>query len=258
MPVMRRRLILKIIIVISLSCSVSTICLADTFSSRLTPGEKLRYELRWENIPAGEMLLEIRPITTIAGTQAYHFVLIAKSNAAVDIFCKIRDRIDAYADTGMTHSVYYQKGQSGDRKREEMIEFDWQEGKAHYTDSGQKYTPLDLMPGSFDPLSAFYFTRLTISENNPTVKRPVTDGKRSFIGNANVVGRETITLKNGKTYDTYCLEPDVGLFGGIFKDSKKPQFRVWVTADEKRIPVQIKSKVKVGYFIGELTSVEGI
>ena len=258
MSIMRMNRVLQILIVILINSFITANCLADTPAGRLTPGEKLRYELRWENVPAGEMLLEILPMTTIDGIPAYHFVMIAKSNPAVDIFCKIRDRIDAYADSGMTHSVYYLKCQSGDRKRKEMIQFDWRESKAHYTDSGQAYSPLDLMPGSFDPLSAFYFTRMMISEDHRTVKRPVTDGKRSFIGNAEVVGRETISLKNGKTYDTYCLEPDVGLFGGIFKDSKAPRLRVWVTADERRIPVQIKSKVKVGYFIGELTAAEGI
>ena len=50
----------------------------------------------------------------------------------------------------------------------------------------------------------------------------------------------------------------MGLFGGVFKESKNPQLLVWVTADERRIPVQIKSKVKVGYFIGELIAMERV
>ncbi len=231
---------------------------ANPVAGRLTPGEKLTYALRWGTIPAGELQLEIRPVTTFHGKEVFHFVMTAKSNSAVDLFVKIRDRIDAYADTRMTHSVFYHKGQTGDRKRKETIEFDWLESKAHYTDTGQRYTPIELQPGSFDPLSAFYFTRLMISEENPSVERPVTDGKRNYMGNATVVGRETITLNNGKTYDTYCLKPDLGLLGGAFKNSKAPQLLLWVTADEKRIPVQIKSKVKVGHFTGELVSAEGV
>ena len=249
---------LILIITISIGYTQAENSLAYAAASHLTPGEKLTYELRWENIPAGLLQLEIQPMTTIGGQRAFHFVMTAKSNAAVDFFVKIRDRIDAYADPDMTHSVYYQKGQNGERKRLEVIEFDWQKSKAHYTDSGLRHAPLELIPGSFDPLSAFYFTRIMISEDNPKVELPVIDGKKSFMGNAHVVRRETITLKNGQTYDTYCLEPDMGLFGGVFKESKKPQLYVWVTADEKRIPVQIKSKVKVGHFIGELVSVEGI
>jgi hypothetical protein len=246
------------IIAISIYFTLTATGLANSTVNRLMPGEKLTYELRWENIPAGVLQLEIRPIITIGGTRTYHFVMTARSNSAVDFFVKIRDRIDAYADTGMTHSIYYQKGQSGERKRDEVIEFDWEESKARYTDTGRTHAPIELIPGSFDPLSAFYFTRMMISEQNPKVERPVTDGKRSFMGNTSMVRRETITLKNGKTYDTYCLKPDMGLFGGVFKESKNAQMLVWVTADEKRIPVQIKSKVKVGHFIGELVSAEGV
>ena len=252
------QLIITIIGVISFGFFMDTESMANPAANRLTPGEKLTYELRWENIPAGEMQLEIHPITSIDGTRAFHFVLTARTNSVVDIFFKIRDRIDAYADADMTHSIFYRKGQSGERKKDEMIEFDWQDGRAQYSESKQKHAPIELMPGSFDPLSAFYFTRMVISENNPTVNQPVTDGKKNFIGNAELVRRETITLKNGQTYDTYCLKPDVGLFGGVFKDSEDPQLFVWITADERRIPVQIRSKVKVGRFFGELTSAEGI
>ncbi len=255
---MKAQRISAIITAILICFSMPAICVANSTVNRFIPGEKLTYELRWENMPAGVLQLEIHPITTIGGTQAYHFTMTVRSNSTVDFFIKIRDRTDAYTDLPMTHSIYYQKGQSGQSKREEVIEFDWQQSKARYTDTGRAHAPIELMPGSLDPLSAFYFTRMIISEENPKVKRPITDGKKSYMGNVSMIRRETITLNNGKTYDTFCLKPDMGLFGGVLKESRNAQLFVWVTADEKRIPVQIKSKAKVGHFIGELVSVEGI
>lgn len=224
-----------------------------------SPGEKLKYALRWENIPAGELRLEILPITTVNGNQVYHFVMTAKTNSTVDIFHKIRDRIDAFADTDMTRSVLYTKEQNGSRGlRKEEVRFDWDAGQVQFKDLSNTHAPIELQPGSFDPLSAFYYTRLAISGQTPLVKRPVTDGKRSFIGNAQVIGRETVTLQNGNKYNTLILQPDIGLFGGVFKGDKKAKLRVWITDDDKRIPVQIKVKVKVGHFIGELVSAEGV
>lgn len=235
------------------------ISIADTANIQFTPGEKLKYTLRWENIPAGELQLEIRPITTINDVPAYHFVLIAKSNSAIDLFYKIRDRIDAYANTQMTRSEYYQKTQTGRKKaRNESAVFDWLNEKVQYTDSGVPQKPVNILPGSFDPLSAFYYTRMAISEINTHIELPVTDGKKNMIGKARITGRETITLQSGNSYDTLILEPDISLFGGIFKESKDAKLHVWVTSDERRIPVQIKAKVKVGHFIGELVSVTGV
>ena len=224
-----------------------------------TPGERLKYELRWENIPAGEALLAVESIKDLNGTPAYHFVMTARSNAFVDLFYKVRDRIDAYTDTRMTRSILYQKKQrEGEHLREERIEFDWQNGQALYSNYGKTDDPVELMPGSFDPLSAFYFTRMALAGEVEQVQRPVTDGKKNIIGRARIIGREMITLKNGMTFDTYCIEPDMRHIGGVFKESEDARIRIWVTADDKRMPVQIKSKVAVGHFIGELVSAEGI
>ena len=59
------------------------------------PGEKLTFILKWEMIPAGEATLEVLPMEIFKGVKSYHFVLTAKSNNFIDIFYKVRDRIDA-------------------------------------------------------------------------------------------------------------------------------------------------------------------
>jgi Protein of unknown function (DUF3108) len=223
------------------------------------PGEKLQFELRWENVPAGEATMEVLSVKTINGTQVYHFVLTAKSNNFIDFFYKVRDRVEAYADLGMNHSIqYYQDQREGRYKKKVAVAFDWEKNQAHYSRKGKgKKPPLDLIPGSFDPLSAFYFTRLADFKVDATIERPVTDGKKNVMGRAKVVARETIELKSG-TYDTFLIEPDIKDIGGVFKKSKNAKIQVWVTADENRIPVRIKSKVVVGHFIGDLISAEGI
>jgi hypothetical protein len=45
--------------------------------------------------------------------------------------------------------------------------------------------------------------------------------------------------------------------GGVFEKSKNARIRLWVTADERRILVKVKSKVVVGSFTGELISAAG-
>lgn len=222
-----------------------------------SPGENLKYKMRYDNIPAGEIVFEVKPMETIRGTEAYHFVMTTKSNGFVDMFYKIRERIDAYADPEMTRSILFKKRQTeGKHKRDVTIDFDWRQQTARYTNFDVAHPPIDLAPGSLDPLSAFYYTRLAIHDETSRMERPVTDGKRNFMGSASVVRREQITLSNGSVYDTYCLVPDMGLFGEVSKTEKTPTLFLWVTADDKRIPVRIQTKVKVGQIIGELDSAE--
>ena len=222
------------------------------------PGEKLTFVLKWTIIPAGESVLEVLPMETLDGVRTYHFLLTAKSNSFIDAFYKVRDRIDAYTNTEMTHSVLYKKKQrEGNSHKDVIVKFDWQNKKAQYTNLNERRPPIDIMPGSFDPLSAFYFVRFFDFQKTSTIERPVTDGKKCIIGRLSVIRRETLKLNSG-TYDTYLIEPELKHIGGVFEKSKDAKIQLWVTADKRRMPVKIKSKVVVGSFVGELVSATGL
>jgi len=231
-------------------------------NSAFMPGEKLVFELRWAFITAGTATLEVLPMQTINGQPAYHFALTAKSNAFLDTLYKVRDRIDAFADADLTHSVHYLKKQrEGNTIRDIEVQFDWENLKTRYlkTEKGggeDKLTP--VMAGSFDPLSAFYFVRGTEKVTAGTViERPITDGNKNVTGRVTVVKRETIKVK-GTAYDTFLVEPELKEVGGVFEKSKNARIQIWVTADHRHIPVRLKSKVIVGSFVGDLVSAAGL
>jgi hypothetical protein len=222
------------------------------------PGEKLTFELRWTIIPAGESTLEVLPMKTIDGIKAYHFQLTAESNSFVDVFYKVRDRIDSFVSADVTHSILYKKKQhEGNTRRDIVVNFDWRNKKAQYTNFNEKKPSIDILPGSFDPLSAFYFVRLADIKEKSTIERPITDGKECIIGRLSVIKRETVHLKIG-TYDTFLVEPELKHIGGVFEKSKNAKIQLWVTADKRKIPVKIKSEVVVGSFVGELVSATGL
>jgi hypothetical protein len=222
------------------------------------PGEKLTFQLRWTVIPAGESTLEVLPMKAIDGINAYHFVLTAESNAFVDVFYKVRDRIDAFVNADVSHSILYKKNQhEGNTRRNIVVNFDWLHKKAQYTNFNEKKPPIDILPGAFDPLSAFYFVRLADFKEKSTIERPITDGKECIIGRLAVIKRETVHLKIG-TYDTFLVEPELKHIGGVFEKSKNAKLQLWITADKRKIPVKIKSEVVVGSFVGELVSATGL
>jgi hypothetical protein len=222
------------------------------------PSEKLTFQLKWTFVPAGEGVLEILPMETINGVKAYHFVLTARTNSFIDCLYKVRDRIDAYTDIEMNHTILYKKKQrEGKTKRDVVVDFDWDNNKAQYSTLENVREPIDVLKGSFDPLSAFYYIRLFDLKEKLIIERPVTDGKKCIIGKAFVIKRETLKLAIG-TYDTYLIEPEIKHVGGVFEKSKNAKIQVWVTADKRRMPVKIKSKVVIGSFVGELVSATGL
>ena len=73
------------------------------------------------------------------------------------------------------------------------------------------------------------------------------------MGRVNVVGRETIRV-GGRAYATVVLEPvleDVELFSS----SENTGIRIWITADERQVPVLVESRVAFGLFRAELRKV---
>lgn len=228
---------------------------AETDSLPFGPGEKLEYILRWENVPAGSAFLRVLPMTTMNGEKALHFTMTVDSNRFVDLFYKVRNRIDAFSDLKMTRSLYYRKKQKeGRHVRDEEIRFDWNRNLVSYANFGSEREPIRVEVGSFDPLTALYFIRLAPLAPGQEILRPITDGKKNVIGRLLVRERETITLQDGRRFDTYRVEPDISHIGGVFKKSDNARIDLWLTADNRRIPVRIQSRVVVGSFIGELVS----
>jgi len=157
----------------------------------------------------------------------------------------------------VTRSLLYIKEQhEGNAKRDVVVNFNWDNLTAQYFNFNKKEKTISILPGSFDPLSVFFFSRLLDLKVDEMVTSPVTDGKKCIIGNARIVKKETISLANGN-YDAYLLEPELKHIGGVFEKSENAKIQLWVSADRRRIPLKIKSKVVVGSFVGELVSAEG-
>jgi hypothetical protein len=252
----RARMATRIAVIFLVGAMTHLVCQSETTKAAVNhlpfaPGEKLTFQVRWSFIPAGKVVLQILPIETLDGLTAYHFVMTARTYPLVDIFYKVRDRIDSYTDTQMTRSLLYQEQSTGRRPKDVTVTFNWKKGEVQYSNFGEKRPPIPLLSGAFDPLSIFYAFRLSDLSKNTRLEAPVSDGKKCVVGRATVIKRETVFLVSG-AYDTYLVEPELRHIGGVFEKSPSAKMKIWVTADEKRIPVIIKSKVKVGSFVAEL------
>ncbi len=237
---------------IYLGLSLSTVT-ADTTEPPFQPGEELVFRIKWSFIPAGTAILKVLPKESFKGKPVNHFSLTVKSNTFVDTFYKVRSQIDGWTDNAVKRSLLYKKRQNeGRHRRNVVVTFDWPANTVHYRDYIKNKTrSATLLPGAFDPLSAaYYFRKLKIARHSEIVY-PVCDGKKCVMGRGRVVDREMIEI-NKVRYDTWVIVPELKNLGGVFKKSKNAKIKLWVTADHRRLPVKLTSKVIVGSFVGEL------
>lgn len=219
------------------------------------PGEKLHYNVYWAGIKAAEATLEILPMTDLNGNPAWHFVMIAETTSLVAAIYPVHDRIDSWAEADMSRTLRYTESK---RKRFSTknisIFFDWETNTAH-TEKDKKKQIVELKPGSFDPLSIFYFFRMQDLREGLELSRPVADRKRCVQGIAHVRGRQTVH-SGGQQWDTWLVEPDLSHVQNVFEKNPDALVQIWVTADERRLPVMFKSKITVGSFTSELVKIE--
>ncbi|MEW6441069.1 MAG: DUF3108 domain-containing protein [bacterium] len=229
---------------------------AGSPSSAFQPGERLTFDLRWNSIPAGTAVLSVEPVTAVGGVAAHHFLMTVRSSPFLDLFYKVRDTIEAFANLEMTHSLLHRKTlREGGYRADVVVRFDWTMNTARYENRGKQKEPIAVPSGTFDPLSVCYFLRLQDLAVGQELQAPVSDGKKSVMGKIRVLGKERVEVPAG-AYDAFKLEPELKHLGGVFKRSKAAKMQVWISSDERRLPVKVKSEVKVGHFSAVLASVD--
>ena len=218
-------------------------------------GERMVYRAMWGIIPAGEAVIEVLPIRrhrwgqgpSLRHDDHHEFPRSTYST-------KSARRQDSFTDIPMTRTLQYRKNNTGDHPRDVIVTFDWDSRTATYASFGNAEKPVEILPGSFDPLALFFVIRTYRLKLGDVIEIPITDGKKCITVRASVAGRETLTI-DGKVYDTYLVIPDMERLQGVVPQKGDPSLKIWFSADQRQVPVKIQSKVAVGSFVFELVSV---
>ena len=187
------------------------------------------------------------------GEPASHFSLTARSLPWLDLFHKIRDRVDSYTDAAVSRSLLYTKVQQGKHKKDIKVLFDWQKGTTQYRNRQEPAITANIAPGTLDPLAAYFFFRRLDFRVGDVVVKPVSDGKKLEEGKATVLARQMVSVPAG-TFDTFLVEPDMRKAGGIYDKSENGRLQVWLTADGNHLLIKAESKIALGSVIAELIS----
>jgi hypothetical protein len=203
-------------------------------------GERLKFSVRYGFIKAGYAYLEVDDLKEWNGRPVYALVARAESNSFFNRIYKVRNRIESLWDTSGHFSWRYAENrrEGGYRAKNEIV-FDYGKGEAVYHD-GRSFPIPDQVQ---DALSSFYYTRLQPLPLGGTVTFDYHASRKSQPLEVRVLGRERVSVPAGE-FDCIAIEP-VLKAGGIFKN--KGRLVIWLTDDERRMPVQMKSKVTVGH-----------
>jgi hypothetical protein len=216
-------------------------------------GEKLVYDVNFGFITAGIAEMAIPKMKRISGRDAYHITFKVNSVPSFDPFFKVRDRYETYMDAeGLFPWRFGQHVREGNYKRDFSAFFDQRRGKAK-----TKKGTYDIPKYTHDIVSAFYFAR-TIDYDTLEIgdKIRLQNFFKDKVHPLDVVyhGKETIDVAAGK-FECLIIEPLVKE-GGLFKS--EGSIFIWLSDDDLKIPVKVRTKVIIGSIDAELKSYEGL
>lgn len=251
------KIIILIVVLFIVAITLSIAQKKDEFrkqpNNAFREGEKLTFDVKYGFVTAGIASFEIPAIKKISGRNAYHVTFEVNTVPTFDNFFKVRDRYETYIDVeGIFPWRFEQHIREGKFSRDFSAFFDQRKGNAK-TSGGQFEIPKYVN----DIVSAFFYAR-TLDYSNLKVgdKIPLKNFYKDKVYDLDVVyhGKETIEVDAGK-FECIIVEPLVQE-GGLFKS--EGSILVWMTNDEAKMPVRVKTKVVVGAIDADLTSYKGV
>ncbi|MBI5624867.1 MAG: DUF3108 domain-containing protein [Elusimicrobia bacterium] len=215
--------------------------------------QTLVFDVSWGVIGVGQSTLEMSRLVDFNGRPAYEIVSRAVSNGFCDTFFKVRDVNYSWLDARTLSSLGYLKNlREGHFYRDEWTLFDhaakrylakWA-GRDHHYSVRQGTIPVPVQ----DILSSMVFIRTQELKEGAEIILDV-NTKENWPLVVKVVKRTKVKVPAGR-FDTFLLEPALRKEGIFIQKGKR--LRVWVTADERRIPVLMKVEVFFGHITAAL------
>lgn len=214
--------------------------------------EKFEYKISWLGITAGYGSIESSMMADEGGRRIIHIKARGDSVGMLSIICKIRDRMESYIDMEKQYSLKCIKDfREGFYKKKETTRFDQEKHKAYVNEK-----TIDILPEAKDPFACLYYIRAQKLVVGEALILNAYDNRKNHRLRVSVLKKETIKIGKN-TYETILIEPVLeGLNLEGVLEVKDRKIKVWLTDDERRIPVKVKMKITFGSIVVELVNPE--
>lgn len=218
--------------------------LGNSSASAFSAPEKLIYDVTYTGVKSAVTVHEVSE-----HGDELRMVSTTKSTSWMSTFFPIDDRTESVltrgdgADFG-TPKYYRQRISEGNYRALREAHFDPQRQSVETRDLIKRKVKTEPMGArTYDSLSCIYFIRTLDLAPGKSVSLNIYDAKRVWKAEIKVLRREEVRTPLGK-FKTVVVQPQLRSPDG--KPPRAGDMTVWITDDQRRIPVMMTSKAKVG------------
>lgn len=223
-------------------------------------GEKITYSIRYFALEAGKFTFEVKPFKEINNRKVFHFYISARTSSIFAWVYKLKDYAESFWDVE-TQRPYLMKIYGNESRfiREVQTTFDWDRKQARYQakimevgkglDEEDKTWALTDKSAQ-DVVSAIYYLRTEKLQVGKIFNFSVAERGKNIPLRATVIREEMLKTSAGN-FQTYVVQPTFSTNGNW---KQKGDITIWLTKDERKVPIQFEAKIKVGTIRGRLHS----
>ncbi len=210
-------------------------------------GEQMDFSVGWEFINAGYATMQVTGNAT-----GWQVETRARTNRFLDMFKKVRDTITARGiciGDRMQSTVFDIEQHENRYHAVKKTRFLWKRHRATFTQNG-KTDSYRVPAGHLSVIDAFFLVRAMKLEAGKTLTIPIFDSRKRYELEVRVSKRrKKFKAPWGGFVDCIEVEPKLKT-EGIF--SSKGKIKIWMTDDDRHIPLKMTAKIKIGHIVAIL------
>ncbi|MCK4640767.1 MAG: DUF3108 domain-containing protein [Candidatus Marinimicrobia bacterium] len=211
-------------------------------------GERIEYSTWFNFVKGGVSSLEVVSFDSLNSIPVYHIRSVTESNPFFDRFYKVRDKMDSWIDVSGLYSRKFRKSlREGRYRKKYSVRFDY-----HQMQAISQNDTVSIDSIIHDGISIFYYVRALDLSVGDVIDLNYFDNDKLRPFKIKVENKENIKVPAGEI-ECYVLTP-FSEKGKLFKN--KNLVTIYLSTDEKRIPVMISSEALFGSMILKLESIK--
>jgi len=210
------------------------------------PGEKLTYRVKIFGLPVGEETLEIKDVVSIDGESAYPLFWRVRIVDPFSLLYHFDYTIESFVDVKTLYPWLIRfHFEEGGRIEDREVQLDQTKGIALIKDWKGEFKREFSLP-AMDTVSLIYWLRAQDLRVGKSFSLSLIEGRNPRKVEIKVLKKEKVTTYRGDYTAFLCSEVA----------SDKTEVKLWISADERYLPVEFQAETSLGTLTASLTNVE--
>jgi Protein of unknown function (DUF3108) len=213
-------------------------------------GEKEVYRASWNGM-ISVATAEVRTVPTVVdGKKVVQVRVEAKTSKVLDLIWKMRDTISSTFDAKGLSPLRYtfnQKENSRVINTDARLDPTSKRWSVNRQQVGKRAKIYEFeSQNTLDPITAVYLARSVDFKVGDRLYFKVFGGRYQYLLELFVEKKEPVTLESGKTIEAFRVIPRIQNITKNGYASRLNDATIWLSADERRLPIKLSSKIVFG------------